>query len=92
MHVPHKPRNEKKSRWEGKKVVEKRGALQDVLKGITGEIRPKALKVEDAKKDLDRAYAEEQEEYVKSKIQETERAHESYKTSLSWSVVNKISG
>ena len=44
-------------------MVEKRGALQHVLKG-TSAVRPKASKVEDAKKDLDRAYAEEQDEYV----------------------------
>ena len=59
LHVPHIPRN-KKSLWEGKKVVEKRGAQQDVLKGTSEEVRPKASKVEDAKKDFDRAYAEEQ--------------------------------
>ena len=44
------------------------------------------------RKDFDRAYAKEQEEYVKGKIQEIERAHESYKTSLAWSIVNEISG
>ena len=50
------------------------------------------LKLEDAKKDHDRAYAEEQEEYVNGKVQETKRAHESYKTSLAWFIVNEISG
>ena len=44
------------------------------------------------KKDLNRASAEQQEEYVKGKIQETECAHESYKTSSAWSIVNEISG
>ena len=72
-------------------VVQKRGALQDVLKGTSEEVRPKASKVEDAK-DLDRPYAEEQEEYVLGKIQETELAHESYNTSLARSMVNEISG
>ena len=62
LHVPHKPGNKKKSLWEGKKVVQKRGALQDVLKGISEEVSPNASKVEDAKRDLDRAYAKEQEE------------------------------
>ena len=91
LHLPQKPRNEK-APWEGKKVVKKRGALQDVLKGTREEVRPKPSTVDDAKKDLDRAHTEEQEKYVKGKIQETERAHESYKTSLAWSVVNEISG
>ena len=91
LHVPYKPRN-KKSLWEGKKVVEKRGPLQEVLKGTSEEAHPKASKVEDAKKDLNRAYVEEQEEYVKSKIQEIERAHESYKTRFAWSIVNEVSG
>ena len=59
LHVPHKRRNKKKSLGEGKKVVEKRGVLQKVLKGTNEEVRPKASKVEDAMKDLDRAYAEE---------------------------------
>ena len=87
--VRHKPRN-KKSLWEGKIVVEKRGALQEVLKGTSEEVRPKALKVEDTKA-LDRSYAEEQEEYINGKIQETERAHESYKTGFRF-LVNEISG
>ena len=73
----------KPSLWEGKKVVEKKGALQDILKSTSEEVRPKASKVEDAKKDLDRAFAEEQEDYVKGKIQEIERAHESYKNGFS---------
>ena len=77
LHVPHIPGNKKKSSWESKKVVEKRGALLDVLKGTSEEVRPKASKVQEARKDLDRAYAEEQGEYNKGKIQETERAHES---------------
>ena len=34
LHVPHKAKN-MKSLWEGKKVVQKRDALQDVLKGIS---------------------------------------------------------
>ena len=55
-------------------------------------LHPKPSKAEDAKKLIDRAYAEEQEEYVKGKIHDTERAHESYKISLAWSVVNEISG
>ena len=59
VHVPHKPRN-KKSLWEDKKVVEKRGALQGVLKGTSEDVSLKASTVEAAKKDLDRAYAEEQ--------------------------------
>ena len=73
-------------------MVEKRGALQDVLKGTNEEIHPEASNVEDAKKDLHRPYVEEQEGYVKGEIQEIERAHESYKTSLTWSVVKEISG
>ena len=48
LHVPDKPRNKKKSLWEGKEVVEKRGALQDVIKGTSEDVRPKASKVEDA--------------------------------------------
>ena len=92
LHVLHKPRNKKKSLWEGKKVLEKRVALQDVLKSTSEEVCPKASKIEDAKKDLDRAYTEEQERYVKSKIQEIESAHESYKTDLAWSAVNEMSG
>ena len=48
LHVPHKPANKKKSQWEGKKVVEKRGVLQDVLKDTSEEVRPKASKVENA--------------------------------------------
>ena len=60
LHVPHKPRN-KKSQWEGKEVVEKRGALQDVLKGTSEEVRPKGSKAEDEKY-FDRAYAEELED------------------------------
>ena len=51
-YVPHKPRNKKKLLWEGKEVVEKRGTLQDVLKGTSEEVSPKASKVEDAKKGL----------------------------------------
>ena len=92
LHVPHKPRTKSKSLREGKKVVEKTGTLQDVLKGTSAEVRPKASKAADAKKDLDRAYAEEQEKYVKGKTQESERAHEFYRTSLAWSIVNAISG
>ena len=46
-------------------MVAKRRALQDVLKGTSEETRPKASKVEDAKKNHDSAHAEEQEEYVK---------------------------
>ena len=72
-------------------MVEKRGALQDVLKDTIEEVRPKASIVEVAKKELDVAYVEEQEEYVNGKIQETEHAHESYKTSIAWSIVNEIS-
>ena len=57
-------------RRAGKKVVKKRGASQDVLKGTTcEEVRPQASKVEDVKKDLKRAYTKEQEEYVKGKIE-----------------------
>ena len=89
LHVSHKPRN-KKSLWEDRKVVQKRGALQDILKGTSQEVRPKASRVEDAK-DLDRAYAEKQGEFVEVKILEIEHAHESYKTSLAWPVVNEIS-
>ena len=92
LHVPHKPRNKKKSLREGKKVIEKRGALQDVLKGISEDVHPKTSRVKDARKDRDRAYAEEQKEYVRGQIQKTECAHESYKTSLAWSIVNEISG
>ena len=55
LHVPSKPTTKKKSVWECKKVVGKTGALQDVLKGTNEEVRPKASKLEDAKKDLDRA-------------------------------------
>ena len=47
LHVPHKPRDKKKSLWEGKKVVEKRGALQGILKGTSEQIRPKASKIEE---------------------------------------------
>ena len=90
LPVSHKPRN-KKSLWGGKNVIEKRTTLQDVLKGTSEEVSPKAWKIEDAKKDHDRAYVEEQEEHIKGKIQENERTHESYKTSLTWSIVNKIS-
>ena len=50
------------------KMVQKRSALQDVLKGTNEEVHRKASKVEDAKKDLERAYTAEQEEYVKGKI------------------------
>ena len=56
------------------------------------KVSPIASEVEDAKKDLDRAYAFEQDEYFKSKIQEIERAYESYETSLAWSIVNQIPG
>ena len=59
LHVPHKLRNKKKSLWEGNKVVEKRVALHDVLKGTSEEESPKASKIEDTMKDLDRAYDEE---------------------------------
>ena len=59
LHVPYKPKN-KKPLLETKTVVEKRCALLDVLKGTRDEVLPKASKVEDAKKDLGRAYAEEQ--------------------------------
>ena len=93
MCVPHKPRNKKKLLWKGKKVIEKRGVLQDVVKGTKEEVRPKVSNVEDVKKDLDRAHTEEQEECVKDKTQETERAHESYKNEFSLvHSVNKISG
>ena len=37
-------------------------------KGTREEVSPNASKVEDVKKDLDRAYAEEQEAYVKGKL------------------------
>ena len=60
VHVPHYRRN-KKSLREGKKVVEKRGVLQDIPKGTSEEVRPKASEAEDAKY-LDRADAEQQEE------------------------------
>ena len=73
-------------------VVQKRGSLQDVLKVTSKEVRTKASKVEDAKRDLDRPYAEEQEEYVIGKIQKFELAHESYETSSARSMVNEISG
>ena len=66
--------------------------VQDVLKGTMEELRPKASQVEDARKDLDRAYTNKQKECAKGRIQEIERAHESYKTSLAWPTVNEISG
>ena len=44
--MPRNPRH-RKSLWEGRKVVQKRGSLQDVLKGTNEEVRPKASKVED---------------------------------------------
>ena len=53
-HVLHTPRN-KQSLWAHKKVVEKRGALQEVLKGTSEEARLKAPEVEDAKKDVNGA-------------------------------------
>ena len=57
LHARQTPRKKKMSLWEGKGVVEKRDALQAVLKGTSEELRPKASKVEDAKNHLDRAYA-----------------------------------
>ena len=44
LYVPHKPRN-KKSLWEGRQVVEKRCALQSVLKGTSEGVHPKASKL-----------------------------------------------
>ena len=57
LHARHTTRKKKNSLWEGKRVVEKRDALQAVLKGTNEELRHKASKVEDAKNYLDRAYA-----------------------------------
>ena len=53
-------------------MVEGRGAFKDVLKGTNEEVRLKASTVEDAKKDLGRAYTKEQGEYFIGKIQESE--------------------
>ena len=48
LHVPHIPGNKEKSSWESKKVVGKRGALLDVLKGTSEEV--KSLKPQKFKK------------------------------------------
>lgn len=93
IHIPQKPKKKQRIPWENNDVTEKREILKECHRQkVEKETRKNITKMKSAKKDLDKAYEAEQENYVKEKISEFEQAHNNQKSRLAWSIINEISG
>ena len=84
---------EKKKRviWESNNIIKKREALHQTFKNGSNNSSSEKKSINEAKADLDNAYTNEQEQYIREKINELENAHDTNKSRLAWTIVNEIS-
>ena len=92
MHVPLKPRKKKRVLWETNNIIKKREALHQTFKNDSNNSSSENKSIKQAKIDLDNAYTNEQEQYIREKINELENAHDTNKARLAWTIVNEVSG
>ena len=92
-HMPLKPKVKQRIPWECNKISEARLRLKKIaMTKNKNPSRSNITKYNAAKRTLDAAYQEEQQNYLNMQIDTLQSAADNQKASVAWKIVNDISG